>query len=427
MPDEGANAAITPNGDASGTNTVEPKPQTGEELKESIMKLAAPPPQKRRAPDAELLKTIIDRQDELLKSLSAPSRTRRLRLKVRDYDHPELLKVYGVIYNRLDELQRLLTERATAPPEGFEFIEQQLRSLLARSNERSRTGNVHAAWEFAGSLELMLLTLGDDNYIITRLDNEQEREQKKLPGSWSDFLAIEKLNELLEKYKPGDTSGLRDRAIEYLALLYTRRTGFERSRRTREELKADYLNRLTIILTVLLFLLVESIYFASTPGAGRFSQSFWSIARMIFTLDLKLDLSQPDVRYALVAAVIGALGSTLSGFYKLRDETGGIATLRAFRSAMWAQPFVGATAGVLLMLLIKSGVLALGATSGGQITSWWTLSIYCFLAGFSEPFFLGVVQRVASAADKTKSQGGNVNDAADKTNAAGGSTAAGNK
>ncbi len=96
----------------------------------------------------------------------------------------------------------------------------------------------------------------------------------------------------------------------------------------------------------------------------------------------------------------GALGSTLSGFYRLRDEEGSITALRSFRSAMWAQPFVGAVIRVLLWLLVKSGGVAFGVTNGGMADNilWANLSIYCFLAGFSEPFFLGVVQRVAGAA-----------------------------
>jgi hypothetical protein len=110
------------------------------------------------------------------------------------------------------------------------------------------------------------------------------------------------------------------------------------------------------------------------------------------------------VRLFIVAAFTGGIGSVLSGFFKLRDKVVGIHDLRSFKAAMRAQPFVGATIGVVFYLLVASGIFSLGAVKSSPndpaILPWSLLGIYCFFAGFSEPFFLGVVQRVAGAADK---------------------------
>jgi hypothetical protein len=391
------------NGDAAKAGSAETKPPTGEALQDNFEKFSAAVTGKAGAMDAKLLEAIQDRLDEFLGSLTRLSRPKRWWQKASGESDPELLQVCAIIYNHLGEAQRLLTERAADQSGDAERIGRRLLALLGKG--RAHADNIHAAWALAGSLEHMLLLLGDDNYIITRLESEREREQKKLPGSWSEYLPVETLDGLLEKYKPGDATGQRARAVESLVFLYARRIGYMRTLRASEEIKGDYLNRLTFVLTILLLLMIETIYLASSTTAVALLsrgvlQNLWSVV----TLNFKFDFAGPNVMSALVAAMTGAVGSTLSGFYKLRDATDGIPTLRAFRSAMRAQPFVGATVGVLLMLLIMSGILtgvfSVGGADTKQHIEWLPLAVYCFIAGFSEPFFLGVVQRVAGAADK---------------------------
>jgi hypothetical protein len=245
------------------------------------------------------------------------------------------------------------------------------------------------------------LLLGDDSYLVSRLEGEKDKDKAKQPGSWSSYLDEAILEALLTAYKGNKNPDreLRLRAIERLSFLYWSRSCYLRTQRAREELRADYLNQLTLVLAILLLLLLEVICISVNGDYWNHSSpSFWDIVH------LRLDLHNELIREALVATMTGALGSTLSGFYKLRDEDGGIAMLRSFRSAMWAQPFVGATVGMLLMLFLVSGILTLATgspTIGTSVTpNWIILGIYCFIAGFSEPFFLGVVARVAGAADK---------------------------
>ena len=70
--------------------------------------------------------------------------------------------------------------------------------------------------------------------------------------------------------------------------------------------------------------------------------------------------------------------------------------LRSFWPAMRVQPLVGATAGLIVLLVIETGTLDVGGESG----SWAGRALVAFVAGFSEPFFLGLVQRVAVIPDK---------------------------
>ena len=66
--------------------------------------------------------------------------------------------------------------------------------------------------------------------------------------------------------------------------------------------------------------------------------------------------------------------------------------LRAFKPALVVQPLVGASAGALVFLLLASGALSVGSVDPA---AWPSPGVLGFAAGFSEPFFLGLVDRVA--------------------------------
>jgi len=92
------------------------------------------------------------------------------------------------------------------------------------------------------------------------------------------------------------------------------------------------------------------------------------------------------------------LGATLSGTMRIRDDLRDLDDLRSFWPAMRVQPLVGATAGLVVLLLMESGALDIGRDDSGH---WAGRALLAFAAGFSEPFFLGLVQRVAVVPDKS--------------------------
>jgi hypothetical protein len=98
----------------------------------------------------------------------------------------------------------------------------------------------------------------------------------------------------------------------------------------------------------------------------------------------------------LVAGTAGALGATLAGTMKIRDDLRELDDLRSFWPAMRVQPLVGATAGLIVLLVVETGTL----DGGGRSGSWAGRALVAFAAGFSEPFFLGLVQRVAVIPDR---------------------------
>jgi hypothetical protein len=91
------------------------------------------------------------------------------------------------------------------------------------------------------------------------------------------------------------------------------------------------------------------------------------------------------------------LGATLSGIFRVRDRLTELDDLRSFWPAMRIQPLIGATAGLVTLLILEGGAVKLDGT---DTSSWAARALLTFVAGFSEPFFLGLVQRVAVVPDK---------------------------
>jgi hypothetical protein len=117
------------------------------------------------------------------------------------------------------------------------------------------------------------------------------------------------------------------------------------------------------------------------------------LAALITGLIVSMDIAVAGQswRGGLVAAFAGALGASLSGAYKLRDQAPRVSELRIFGYLFAVQPLLGAAAGVFVALVLSSGILKV-ADAGDE---WATRAVVAFVAGFSEPFLLKVVDRVA--------------------------------
>jgi hypothetical protein len=94
----------------------------------------------------------------------------------------------------------------------------------------------------------------------------------------------------------------------------------------------------------------------------------------------------------LLAGLAGALGSVVSGAFHLRELTS-ITQLRLLGMGMAVQALIGAAVGLFILLLIQGDILGFPGVKPENKS--WAIGIYAFLGGFSEPFFLGVVRRLA--------------------------------
>jgi hypothetical protein len=273
---------------------------------------------------------------------------------------PELRKVLGALQSEVGETRGLLARSGAS--RRTRANERHLVDLL-----RQRVGelNVDAGWELVGELKRVNLRLGDRSYIASRLEYEQSRNKAKGRWhSWGAHFTRRELDDLVKTYRAGapDRSD-RALALDRLNSLYLMRMEAGRDRRAKAALKTLYLKRLALVLVGLLVVLVMTV--SMTAGDARAP--------------------------VLLAASAGALGSTLSGIFAVRDQLVRLDELRGFAPAMRVQPLVGACAGLFALLVLQSNVVSIGPTIEEP---WSTQVLLAFAAGFSEPFFLGLVKRV---------------------------------
>jgi len=359
----------------------------------------------------DLQRLLEIKQREVRRKLSPP------RWQLWGRPDPELSKVLSQIHSGLSEISRLLVRRRAGGQWPYEKeIEQQLGAVLKEENLTRL--NINAAWEFSDSLRRMLLLLGDDSYIMAHLMNERAGHADERPSlKWEEFLELTKrengsdggarspelLERLLDDYKKHEVDGpTRALTAECLALVYSSRSRAGRLHRAEIDMRGKYLTHLSWTLFVLLSLLSVFTFIASEKEFRLLPSS--SFRDFSLASWLAQYLNSPHVHYFLIAASAGAIGGVLSGFIKLRDQVKEMSDLRSYSAAMRAQPFVGATVGALFYLLLVSGILGAseigaGITNADKI-SWPLIAINCFLAGYSEPFFLRIVQRVGGTADK---------------------------
>jgi hypothetical protein len=280
----------------------------------------------------------------------------------------ELKKAFGFIQAELGETRRLLSlpgdETSTRSPATVE----ELRSLLRGDVERL---SIDGAWELHGALKRLNLRLGDASYVAAQLDYEQHRPVHDWHG-WKRHFAPAELRRLVARFDDETvTPADHRRAVDRLTVLYLMRAEAGRNRRARAALKCDYLHRLA----PLLLLLVAALGIAFHLATGG---TFWKLI--------------------LLTATAGALGSTLSGVFKVRDQLARLDELRGFWPTMHVQPFTGACAGLIVLLMLESKAIAFDSFNADS-PSPATLALLAFAAGFSEPFFLGIVQKVAVIPD----------------------------
>jgi len=289
----------------------------------------------------------------------------------RSQRNPELAKALSLIQGYVSEARNLLDLDDEEAPLRTAEVRARLRDLLTRDVKKL---SIDSAWELANQLKRELLLLGDVSYVWTQLEYEAHRDKKpnKWHG-WSEHLSPAKLDALLGARAAGPIDRRTHlEAVRSLRMLYELRAEAGLERRARAAQKCQYLTMLIPILLLLQFALAAAIY-----EVGR--HDMW--------------------KQIALAGSAGALGAALSGIFRVRDRLVELDDLRSFWPAMRIQPLIGATAGLVTLLILESDAVRLG-TDATQPTPWAAVALLTFVAGFSEPFFLGLVRRVAVIPDK---------------------------
>jgi hypothetical protein len=120
------------------------------------------------------------------------------------------------------------------------------------------------------------------------------------------------------------------------------------------------------------------------------------IVLLVVMIALAAKFPRTVIVVLLLTAFAGAAGSILGGVLRFRDLSN-LTNIRDLTVGTLAQPFVGGVAALFIFLLLESRIVVLPGISATGPPSWQSLGVYGFVAGFSEPFFLGILGRVASA------------------------------
>jgi hypothetical protein len=272
---------------------------------------------------------------------------------------PELQKMLARTYALLDELFRL----DTIPEAHQRRIEQLLR-------HDPGTLALDAGIELFDALDRVMIEIGDAHYIC----GEIEGELKWAKGSTT-WLTWDVMNgsvpPAVNTYRSGKSVSAAELDAARNQLLSFRRTRSDdyQVHRARQKMRARNLR----ILAVLLLPLV--LAFGWILAASRIGD--------LTTLGVWL------------IGVVGALGSLMSGTIKARDRLVRGSDLRAFRAGLLAQVLLGAASSLVAYLLLASEIVEIVGTDSLE-----GKAVVGFLAGFSEPYFLKTVGRVATMGDE---------------------------
>lgn len=303
------------------------------------------------------------------RGLVARPRIGRANLERRRRQNPEFAKAVAYVRKYVAQAQDLLDLDTELRPLQTANGRARLEELIRRDVKKL---SIDAAWELANELKRELLLVGDASYVWAQLEYEAARDKK--PNKWhrwSEYFAPQKLRALIAARTDGNVSeAAHVDAVRSLMKLYELRAESGLERRVRAAQKYRYLTALIPMLLIGLTLVSTGVYESGREGIWK---AIW------------------------VAASAGALGATLSGTFRVRDRLIELDDLRSFWPAMRVQPLIGATAGLVTLFVLETGAVELGAK---QTASWAALALFTFVAGFSEPFFLGLVQRVAVIPDK---------------------------
>jgi hypothetical protein len=299
----------------------------------------------------ELPERLAARADEVVALLADTRWNRHLHLR-----SPEYRKNLDRVFTAIRDAERL-RRAGTLKSHHDEQLE---RLLLFPENLTAR--NSDALGLILESVDQVLVDAGDDKLLDALLAIEYVRDEDEREGpipTWSAVHGDARPTELADKK-------------ERLSKLLRVRHSIYALRRAREGTRATRLVWLApILLALVAAFVVVAAWVSDDAGFGE----------------------------VLLVAVTGAMGATLAAAFKLRDALARLGDLRTFWYAFAPQIPIGAVAGLFLWIVLESGVVEVAGTGD----DWAVAVALAFVAGFSEPFLLRTVERIAGGgADEKK-------------------------
>jgi hypothetical protein len=285
------------------------------------------------------------RANDILTLLANTQINRRLRLR-----NPEFRKNLDRLYTAIRDTQRLRRAESLTPDQ-----EQRLEGLLLFPDEVMKL-NADALGLLLESVDQALVEAGDEKLVDGMLETEYLRDSdergSRIP-TWSTVHGDKRPTDLEEKKRD-------------LATLLRVRHSVYSLRRARDGTKATRLVWLAPVLAALVVAFIGVADWVSEDAS-------WS--------------------EGLLVALAGAMGATLAAAFKLRDTLPRLSDLRWFWYAFALQPLLGSVAGLFLWVVLESGIVEIGAPG----EDWAEAVVLGFVAGFSEPFLLGTIERITGS------------------------------
>ena len=284
------------------------------------------------------------------------------------WTNAEHAKALGFVQQAVTDARYFLGVVAREAPTQLDAFQKELRGMLA-----PRCTTIDSAWDLYNGLRQQIVRMADAHYLLMLLEHEQIRGTTGGKWHrWEDHFPEKSLDALIRRFRRNPDEAVRTEAANRLAYLYKQRGEAGRERRARAAEKCRFMTMLAPLLLLLIVAVTVSADLVNQGGA------IW--------------------REIVLAASAGALGSVLAGTLKLRDRLVELDDLRAFGATLRVQPLVGATMGIVVLVVLQGDLIRLG---GDNVSVWPGRAVLAFLAGFSEPFFLKVVDRLAVIPDKT--------------------------
>lgn len=336
------------------------------------------------SPDSGLVATVQEQEQFLWGVLRGKHKTslwKRLRRSLRLGPEFQTRKHMEEAASRLQDLRQFLysndKSKTSLEELSFHHVFDAADPELTVPNDPDRL--FAYAWELDEALKRDLLLVGDDHYLYVQLSYERNPAPQDVP-QWRDRFGKAELDELLSDFKTGETKPAtnahdhkRVQAIRMLTSLYEARSQNERVRRTRLALRGKYLHIVSYLMGLFLLALLGSV--------------------VLVILYPPLDDGRSHWQEVLTVICAGGMGGLMSHLFRLRDELTRIRELFSSWSSLFAQPLIAAAAALIFLLMLKSRLIAFGGTNVAHL-GWEVTTVLGFLAGFSEPFFLGTLDRL---------------------------------
>jgi hypothetical protein len=292
--------------------------------------------------------------------------TRLLRAVTLSGDDPDLRKSLARTYDTLLELGRLNAAGRLSEGDRRRALE-----LLKRPPEQL---SVFSAAEILQGLETLAIEVGDASTVFEIIKDELGWTRGKTSWlTWDQLyprLEVPGLKEYFDGPEKIDAKNLTAARRRLLALKQARHDD-QLVHRARLQHRAHNLN---VLSAYLLFLIPVFVWLAWTTSG---SADLWPI---------------------LLVPIAGAFGAAMAGARKASDRLPRSGDIRSFRDGLPTQLLFGAGSAIVVLLVLESGVVTFAGVDPGN---WAARAVFGFLAGFSEPFFVGTVERVATlGADK---------------------------